>query len=104
MRVVTGRRPICAYISLLCSAICILAIIIGVLFATAFAQGDNWGFIILGILIIAYVPIAVEPIAFILSVISFIRHESKRLSVISILVSVVPLILGMIMIIRGLVI
>ncbi len=102
MKVITGRRPIFATSSIVASGLAILGIIIGFLLMTVFSVDGNWGYIILGILVIAGGIIA-GAVGIVLSIIALMRKESRRVAITAMILCIPFVILGIALLISNLV-
>lgn len=102
MKVITGRRPIFATSSIVASGLAILGIIIGFLLMTVFSVDGNWGYIILGVLVIAGGIIA-GAVGIVLSIIALMRKESRRVAITAMILCIPFVIFGIALLISNLV-
>lgn len=104
MEIITGRRPICALISIICSSLAILSVIIGIIFIfIVSAATSNWAFLIFGLAIIAYGAPVAEGAGVILCVASFLRKEYRKNTVISAILCAPVAVFGIVFLIAALI-
>ncbi len=97
------RKPVLAIISIVCTALAVLMIIIGLICMLWLSQIDNnWGMIIVGLILLIIPGIFLGVIATILALISLLRKERLAISIVSIAISAPIIIFAITSIITGL--
>ena len=97
------KNPVLAIISVACTSLAFLLIILGLVCILHLSQIDNnWGMIIVGLIFLIAPGVILGIIATIIAIISLIRKEKLVLSIVSISISAPITIFAIISIITGL--
>ncbi|MBE6625039.1 MAG: hypothetical protein E7622_05270 [Ruminococcaceae bacterium] len=97
------KNPVLAIISIACTSLALLLIILGLVCILHLSQIDNnWGMIIVGLIFLIVPGVILGIIATIIAIISLIRKEKLVLSIVSISISAPITIFAIVAIITGL--